>query len=1365
MKPFIQRTVSEIGRDGLVADRQHVSIEDYHATAAWILLGDAGSGKTRQFRYEVERSNARGEYAQYVTARDFVTFEGSQPHWKNATLFIDALDEVRATKQSSRWYFDLLRRYINQLGKPKFRIACRDAHWLGDTDQDHLSTVSADYKLTILRLDDLQDAQVRTYLSTYGNVGNVEAFIEEATHHRVEALLTNPQNLDMMAQVVTPDHKWPTNRFELYSSLCSRMTLETNPQHGIPNPSRPSPAEALDAAGQICSLQLLTDRDDCITATANPRLESLSINDFRSQPPELISHTLATKLFRTSSHGGRTPVHRSIAEFLAARHLAQLIKHGLPVQRVLALISGADGIVITPFRGLSAWLATHSTASRTAIIQRDPIGVALYADLTCFSTKHKAILLHALFKHIDSQIDSRAIAIVYARAISPDDSFLLQEILKSRDSSTSHLRIVHIVLEMLSNTPHADPYTEILTEMTSDNDRPYGVKIHALRALIKIHRKRPQDATSLVNVLRQARDQVLHDPDGDLTGELLSYLYPKYLPPDSVLEYLHDQANDRYWGQYCIFWAREIVEQSEINDAVTVLNLLAANFEYYYTSIRRYSLYDLPFRLLLCALPVCTNVKYYDYLYSWLQVTSSIAKRHPTRASEEKLQIQHWIEAHPKVAMYLIDREFTDLFGRDKKGVRVSTSGKILMDSIPPREFGRWCLSKALTAPKALSVSLLLQSYGEYAVHKRSYGLTLEQIQDVANRIGYTRPLAQEFADQRTRHDSVQSERKELRKWVGQIRNDIGSLSEESRNTHILHIVGRAYFGLIHELDDVEEIAGVRELLEWDVQLMTLVELSLRQVMQRNDLPSVEEIGGLFGEQKRHVLGLPFLACIDHALRDGSIDIRTLSPHQIGRAVAFYYAEPYLPAPSARFRLLLNAAPETTIGVLTRMTLIDVRSRRHAPWKAWAIVGLLADPDAARRASFEIISRYPLRCTSLQVEALDHHFWATLSPEYQVLETVASRRLSQASLNLGQRVRWLFVSILFNPESLIHEFEQFIVASPQRVTHLATFLCTIANTDYEQLFVWLRRLDDASQLDMVSVMVRIFGQYSTPADQTRSGRVDSKINMSQLVLLLIRFLSSIPTHAASDVLGDLCGDPTLWEWESSLCFYRDHQSSIARDAQFTYPTVRVVDQVLSGGSPANPADLHALVVDQLIRIGQSYRVDQANLWRRFWNEDSHGKPRTPKAEDSCRDSLLADLRDCLPPISDVTGEALFVHRNRADILVKYRCSAVPIEIKVASSKSVWVGLRDQLIEKYGRHQSTWGYGIYVVLWFGSFGTSTPDGESTSADLVEIRSEVVRRARLSDSERRKIEVVVLDLSVPRISGDADLGSLRAAHVEI
>ena len=104
----------------------------------------------------------------------------------------------------------------------------------------------------------------------------------------------------------------------------------------------------------------------------------------------LLRSALSTRLFVSEGENRFAPGHRHIAEYLAARHLAALIAGGLPPKRVISLMTGVDGVVVTELRGLSAWLAALSPSARRSLIDDDPIGVCLYGDIHDFTPREKA---------------------------------------------------------------------------------------------------------------------------------------------------------------------------------------------------------------------------------------------------------------------------------------------------------------------------------------------------------------------------------------------------------------------------------------------------------------------------------------------------------------------------------------------------------------------------------------------------------------------------------------------------------------------------------------------------------------------------------------------------------------------------------------------------------------------------------------------------------------------------------------------------------------------------------------------------------------------------------------------------------------
>ena len=112
-----------------MGEGQSRPLKEFRGAPVYVLVGDPGAGKTTAFQDECA---ALGEQAFLVTARDFLTFDPQHHHeWRGKTLFIDGLDEIRAGASDVRTPFHEIRRKLDALGKPRFRLSCREADWLG----------------------------------------------------------------------------------------------------------------------------------------------------------------------------------------------------------------------------------------------------------------------------------------------------------------------------------------------------------------------------------------------------------------------------------------------------------------------------------------------------------------------------------------------------------------------------------------------------------------------------------------------------------------------------------------------------------------------------------------------------------------------------------------------------------------------------------------------------------------------------------------------------------------------------------------------------------------------------------------------------------------------------------------------------------------------------------------------------------------------------------------------------------------------------------------------------------------------------------------------------------------------------------
>ena len=245
--------------------------------------------------------------------------------------------------------------------------------------------MSPDSKVKVLRLDPLTVSDVEKILNDRSDIPDAHAFITIAKEKGVDGLLANPLSLDMLAKAVAGGRSWPESRKETFEMACREIV----------DGHHEGRKELLDAVGRLCAVQL-------ISGVAGYTLHGQADEDYPApdqcnyDSPETLRSALATKLFKGVSNDRFTPVHRHIAEFLGARYLAGVIKSGLPARRVIALIAGEDGTVVTEMRGLSAWLAAHCKDARADLIERDPIGVGLYGDIREFSTDEKRALLESL---------------------------------------------------------------------------------------------------------------------------------------------------------------------------------------------------------------------------------------------------------------------------------------------------------------------------------------------------------------------------------------------------------------------------------------------------------------------------------------------------------------------------------------------------------------------------------------------------------------------------------------------------------------------------------------------------------------------------------------------------------------------------------------------------------------------------------------------------------------------------------------------------------------------------------------------------------------------------------------------------------
>ena len=579
---YIPRKCTEIVENGNSGDKTPLSsrpLEEFRDTGAYVLLGAPGAGKTTEFKKEADKE----EFFHYITARNFILNDlPAECHDK--TLFIDGLDEIRAGKHDDQRTaldkFDKIRSNLEKLGRPRFRLSCREADWFGSNDRDNLKYVSPDKNVRVLRLDPLSNDDIIQILRCNHNLDKPESFVSSAHERGIGALLTNPQSLGMLVYAVANGEKWPSTRIETFELACRRLIGEHNQEHKLVNSVADVPS-LLNVAGKLCAIQLLTGHEGYAFATNKIDQDYINIEFIPSDENKTSHHVLHTKLFESTFEGHVTPTHRHVAEFLGGRYLAELAENNIPVGRILSLMTGYDGGVVAELRGLSSWVAAHSRLSRREIIQLDPLGTVIYGDIRSFSTEEKLQILNCLKQEAQENpwfftvSDSRLVDLV-----SPDTENFFQGVLTCQTRDESHQSFVAFLLgSLLISRANPPRLKDVLIDVVRDERWWPRIRKDALDVIIQQSRNDKDLLTELKKLLSDVNSESIPDPDDELLGRLLKELYPNSLPDNEIWQYLRMPKDSNFIGHYDLFWSQEIGENLTTSQFATLFHEFAENFD------------------------------------------------------------------------------------------------------------------------------------------------------------------------------------------------------------------------------------------------------------------------------------------------------------------------------------------------------------------------------------------------------------------------------------------------------------------------------------------------------------------------------------------------------------------------------------------------------------------------------------------------------------------------------------------------------------------------------------------------------------------------------------------------------------------
>ena len=1321
---------------------------DYSDTAAYVLIAEPGAGKTTAFETEAAKQGAV-----YVTVRNFLRFD--KPEWRNARLFLDGLDESRAGPVDRRTPLDGIVKKLDGLGCPPFRLSCRWSDWLAANDKEGLREVSPDGTVTVVRLDPLSERDIKDILVKNHGVEDADAFVDAARQRGVVRLLNNPQNLELLAKSVARG-KWPNSRRETFEQACWMLVHEPNGEHRAANPSAFASDPLIEAAGRLCAVQLLTGNAGyTLPDRAEPDEDYPSVAEVDRDLQGHARQVLGTRLFAGVSEGRLAPAHRQIAEFLAARHLSGLLEGGLPLERVLALITGFDGELLPRFQNFASWLAVHNKRSRRRLSRLHPSGLIYAGDRETYSPDEKReIVLNLRREWAWNAWCSRSRGRVsgFGGIVSPELDFTFREVLLDGERGHAHQCYVLLLMQMLADGDPLPALSDLLQKTVRDASWYSSVRSGALDVLTGYSELGWLDSAPLREMVREIDDGVIDDPQDELLGILLKSLYPRVLPMAEVRAHLREPKLKATIGEYSNFWTEHVRRESTPEQLAELLDGIAGSLE----DCKDFMLGEVGTNTRMARLPVEALEQVLrdtrgrvaaDRLYNWLGMFSDNGFRVLDREIESlRFQLEWDAEALKALIAHAVDtclasgEDCADVVDHRLFGAR-------------PFRYGHWCIEKALAAEEPEDASFYLRELFDCVTDgRRASGLTVEGARadlaaDEALLRQFDRMSEHATGPESRPEDGTQAESPEQPAERPRVRAQVPALSAPSKarqvGLRLLDQAAEAYLGIAGHAAGRTPRERLIDLAGRSLQPADVLLAELEGTIGREDLPDSDDVVRLFDEGKVNLLVLPFAAGLHSLEQSGRLSVSDLNEDQIRLAVTILYTLPrqcvdpnhagqtgtYRPE---WFRTLLRDNPALVADVLCRAAVRKLETGVQLATELDELRDAEDHREVAGLATLPVLKRFPPAETDAALQALCWSLRAALAGcDWTEVGRVVEERLNRGGLPPAERSCWLMAGYLMDPKRWRDDL-QFLTEEEVSLKWLGVFLA--AGRVHRDALA--RRLEPADTEPLVVASGAALRWYGLPEPAYWA------------VSDLVSTLGDNPGPVATAALEALGNAPDAKPWLSAIASAGERQARKRREQEYRHCDTRQVVQTLDKGRPANVCDLAALVFDELTELSKKIRDGRTSDWRQHWNLDGHNHPTLPRPENASRDAVLSDLNQRLVGLGvDAQPEGVYAEDKRADIRVSFEGFNVPVEIKRSCHSDIWTAVREQLIAKYTRDPGAEGFGIYLVFWFGDTPKCRPtkcgDWRPKTADEVKLRLE----ESLSVREQGLISICVVDVSVP------------------